>query len=209
MLCASVPCVSYGTSSPSFVLPSPALFAESSFTFLHSLSLTFVYSQIYQIISCVVITFPLLTVPLPLATLCVFVCVLCVSGGLWQGIDRSHSWVNSAYAPGGSRSVLRRNPNSSCELKQVPNSSSSPSPPHHLHLEPYLKSQWFCLYPLLSASHSASHVLPVAPFHPQLHLVCLSQCILSPPHNRQYLLCLRDKISAWCSSDFSPVLHSS
>uniref|UniRef100_A0AAX7UDE9 Dedicator of cytokinesis 6 n=1 Tax=Astatotilapia calliptera TaxID=8154 RepID=A0AAX7UDE9_ASTCA len=48
-----------------------------------------------------------------------------------KGIDRSHSWVNSAYAPGGSRSVLRRNPNSSCELKQVPNpfTSSSPLPP--------------------------------------------------------------------------------
>lgn len=27
-----------------------------------------------------------------------------------QGIDRSHSWVNSAYAPGGSRAVLRRAP---------------------------------------------------------------------------------------------------
>uniref|UniRef100_A0A8C3ACU3 Dedicator of cytokinesis 6 n=1 Tax=Cyclopterus lumpus TaxID=8103 RepID=A0A8C3ACU3_CYCLU len=57
-----------------------------------------------------------------------------------KGIDRSHSWVNSAYAPGGSRSVLRRNPNSSCELKQVPNpsssSSSSPSLPHHLHPPP-------------------------------------------------------------------------
>ncbi|XP_016143175.1 dedicator of cytokinesis protein 7-like [Sinocyclocheilus grahami] len=36
-----------------------------------------------------------------------------------KGIDRSHSWVNSAYAPGGSRAVLRRNPNSSCELKQL------------------------------------------------------------------------------------------
>ncbi|XP_058233853.1 dedicator of cytokinesis protein 7-like isoform X13 [Hemibagrus wyckioides] len=35
-----------------------------------------------------------------------------------KGIDRSHSWVNSAYAPGGSRAVLRRNPNSSCEAKQ-------------------------------------------------------------------------------------------
>uniref|UniRef100_A0A672GK90 Dedicator of cytokinesis 6 n=1 Tax=Salarias fasciatus TaxID=181472 RepID=A0A672GK90_SALFA len=44
-----------------------------------------------------------------------------------KGIDRSHSWVNSAYAPGGSRSVLRRNPNSSCDLKQVPNPSSSSS----------------------------------------------------------------------------------
>ncbi|KAI5607035.1 dedicator of cytokinesis protein 7 isoform X9, partial [Silurus asotus] len=38
--------------------------------------------------------------------------------GSKQGIDRSHSWVNSAYAPGGSRAVVRRNPNSSCELKQ-------------------------------------------------------------------------------------------
>ncbi|KAK0133802.1 Dedicator of cytokinesis protein 7 [Merluccius polli] len=36
-----------------------------------------------------------------------------------KGIDRSHSWVNSAYAPGGPRSVLRRNPNSSCDLKQA------------------------------------------------------------------------------------------
>ncbi|XP_072561324.1 dedicator of cytokinesis protein 7 isoform X2 [Paramormyrops kingsleyae] len=36
-----------------------------------------------------------------------------------KGIDRSHSWVNSAYAPGGSRAVLRRNATSSCELKQA------------------------------------------------------------------------------------------
>nr|XP_046188958.1 dedicator of cytokinesis protein 7-like isoform X2 [Oncorhynchus gorbuscha] len=36
-----------------------------------------------------------------------------------KGIDRSHSWVNSAYAPGGSRAVLRRNPNFTCELKQA------------------------------------------------------------------------------------------
>ncbi|XP_035384990.1 dedicator of cytokinesis protein 6-like isoform X5 [Electrophorus electricus] len=35
-----------------------------------------------------------------------------------KGIDRSHSWVNPAYAPGGPRAVLRRNPNSSCDLKQ-------------------------------------------------------------------------------------------
>ncbi|XP_060109207.1 dedicator of cytokinesis protein 6 [Heteronotia binoei] len=36
-----------------------------------------------------------------------------------KGIDRSHSWVNSAYAPGGPRNVLRRNhPNSSTDLKQ-------------------------------------------------------------------------------------------
>lgn len=27
-----------------------------------------------------------------------------------QGVDRSHSWVNSAYAPGGSKAVLRRVP---------------------------------------------------------------------------------------------------
>ncbi|KAK2497729.1 hypothetical protein MC885_014480 [Smutsia gigantea] len=27
-----------------------------------------------------------------------------------KGIDRSHSWVNSAYAPGGSKAVLRRGP---------------------------------------------------------------------------------------------------
>ncbi|KAG9280103.1 dedicator of cytokinesis protein 6-like isoform X3 [Astyanax mexicanus] len=42
-----------------------------------------------------------------------------------KGIDRSHSWVNSAYAPGGSRSVLRRNPNSSCELKQANDRSAN------------------------------------------------------------------------------------
>uniref|UniRef100_A0A8C8FPK9 Dedicator of cytokinesis 6 n=1 Tax=Oncorhynchus tshawytscha TaxID=74940 RepID=A0A8C8FPK9_ONCTS len=34
-----------------------------------------------------------------------------------KGIDRSHSWVNSAYAPGGSRAVLRRNPNFTCDLR--------------------------------------------------------------------------------------------
>ncbi|XP_077590257.1 dedicator of cytokinesis protein 7 isoform X1 [Stigmatopora nigra] len=42
-----------------------------------------------------------------------------------KGIDRSHSWVNSACAPGGSRSVLRRNPNSSCELKQASDPSNN------------------------------------------------------------------------------------
>ncbi|XP_028679697.2 dedicator of cytokinesis protein 7-like isoform X1 [Erpetoichthys calabaricus] len=37
-----------------------------------------------------------------------------------KGIDRSHSWVNSAYAPGGPKAVLRRNqPNSSGDLKQA------------------------------------------------------------------------------------------
>ncbi|KAM8843766.1 dedicator of cytokinesis protein 7 isoform 2-T2 [Spinachia spinachia] len=76
-----------------------------------------------------------------------------------KGIDRSHSWVNSAYAPGGSRSVLRRNPNSSCELKQVPNpssssSSSSSSPPpscttsdHLSWVFSHLSPQRFCAFP--------------------------------------------------------------
>nr|XP_033779445.1 dedicator of cytokinesis protein 6 isoform X3 [Geotrypetes seraphini] len=37
-----------------------------------------------------------------------------------KGIDRSHSWVNSAYAPGGPRAVLRRNcPSSGAEPKQA------------------------------------------------------------------------------------------
>ncbi|KAM9115232.1 dedicator of cytokinesis protein 6 isoform 2-T2 [Pangshura tecta] len=37
-----------------------------------------------------------------------------------KGIDRSHSWVNSAYAPGGPKAVLRRNPpSSSADLKQL------------------------------------------------------------------------------------------
>ncbi|XP_069460332.1 dedicator of cytokinesis protein 6 isoform X2 [Ambystoma mexicanum] len=37
-----------------------------------------------------------------------------------KGMDRSHSWVNSAYAPGGPKAVLRRNhPNSSADLKQA------------------------------------------------------------------------------------------
>lgn len=97
--------------------------------------------------------------------LCVCVCVVFVSGGFWQGIDRSHSWVNSAYAPGGSRSVLRRNPNSSCELKQVQNPSATPSPPpppptcslisSHW-LAPYLISQCLSLFgpvSLLAMSH--------------------------------------------------------
>lgn len=90
-------------------------------------------------------------------SVCVFVCV---SGGLWQGIDRSHSWVNSAYAPGGSRSVLRRNPNSSCELKQVPNpfTSSSPLPPPP---------------PSCTASHQFSRVISY------LHCICV--CLALSP----------------------------
>ncbi|KAM4677332.1 dedicator of cytokinesis protein 6 isoform 2-T2 [Discoglossus pictus] len=40
-----------------------------------------------------------------------------IMGG--KGIDRSHSWVNSAYCPGGPKSVQRRTqPNSSGELRQ-------------------------------------------------------------------------------------------
>ncbi|XP_018097532.1 dedicator of cytokinesis protein 6 isoform X3 [Xenopus laevis] len=36
-----------------------------------------------------------------------------------KGIDRSHSWVNSAYGPGGPKSVQRRTqPNSNTELRQ-------------------------------------------------------------------------------------------
>lgn len=50
---------------------------------------------------------------------CLSAVCLCLRLVNKQGIDRSHSWVNSAYAPGGSRAVLRRNPNSSCEPKQV------------------------------------------------------------------------------------------
>ncbi|XP_030052865.1 dedicator of cytokinesis protein 6 isoform X2 [Microcaecilia unicolor] len=37
-----------------------------------------------------------------------------------KGIDRSHSWVNSAYAPGGPRAILRRNyPSSGAEPRQA------------------------------------------------------------------------------------------
>ena len=43
-----------------------------------------------------------------------------------QGIDRSHSWVNSAYAPGGSKAVLRRAPPyCGADPRQVP---SLPAP---------------------------------------------------------------------------------
>ncbi|XP_050781479.1 dedicator of cytokinesis protein 6 isoform X3 [Gopherus flavomarginatus] len=43
-----------------------------------------------------------------------------------KGIDRSHSWVNSAYAPGGPKAVLRRNPpSSSADLKQACERSSN------------------------------------------------------------------------------------
>ncbi|XP_077186092.1 dedicator of cytokinesis protein 6 isoform X3 [Paroedura picta] len=40
--------------------------------------------------------------------------------GSSKGIDRSHSWVNSAYAPGGPKNVLRRHlPDSSSDPKQL------------------------------------------------------------------------------------------
>lgn len=43
-----------------------------------------------------------------------------------QAIDRSHSWVNSAYAPGGSKAVLRRAPPyCGADPRQVP---SLPAP---------------------------------------------------------------------------------
>lgn len=120
---------------------------------------------------------------------------MCVSGGLWQGIDRSHSWVNSAYAPGGSRSVLRRNPNSSCELKQVPN------PPLLLLLPTtstsFLNRLWS---PLVASVHTA---LPISSLnsqgldqcafsYPPLGLLSQSspsQLILSPLLHRPFLLC--------------------
>ncbi|XP_040270912.1 dedicator of cytokinesis protein 6 isoform X5 [Bufo bufo] len=41
-----------------------------------------------------------------------------IMGG--KGIDRSHSWVNSAYCPGGTKSVQRRaQPSSNTELRQL------------------------------------------------------------------------------------------
>ena len=57
-----------------------------------------------------------------------------------QGIDRSHSWVNSAYAPGGSKAVLRRAPPyCGADPRQVP-SLPAPArvspPPQHEHLPP-------------------------------------------------------------------------
>ena len=48
-----------------------------------------------------------------------------------QGIDRSHSWVNAAYAPGGSKAVLRRAPPyCGADPRQVP---SLPDVPLHVH----------------------------------------------------------------------------
>lgn len=101
---------------------------------------------------------PFLTVFLPPAALCFCVSFVCAPGGSWQGIDRSHSWVNSAYAPGGSRSVLRRNPNSSCELKQVPSPPSS-----------FASSAFNRL--------CARFIQPVASFNHSLHLLHCSKHI--------------------------------
>uniref|UniRef100_A0A670ZX73 Dedicator of cytokinesis 6 n=1 Tax=Pseudonaja textilis TaxID=8673 RepID=A0A670ZX73_PSETE len=70
-----------------------------------------------------------------------------------KGIDRSHSWVNSAYAPGGPKSVLRRNhPNSSTDLKQVDDSAGHPLNSSVQHIitfvlcnSLFLSSFFFCL----------------------------------------------------------------
>lgn len=48
MLCASVPCVKYGL-QPVLCFPLFSLLCRSSFTFLHSLSLTFVSSPFYPL----------------------------------------------------------------------------------------------------------------------------------------------------------------
>ncbi|XP_036409300.1 dedicator of cytokinesis protein 7-like [Megalops cyprinoides] len=67
-----------------------------------------------------------------------------------KGIDRSHSWVNSAYAPGGSRSVLRRNPNSSCELKQACDRSSN-------RMSAFLESAPYCPTPTRQIARKLLH----------------------------------------------------
>lgn len=96
--------------------------------------------------------------PLPVATRMWLFCLPCVA--LWcvfvssvdkQGIDRSHSWVNSAYAPGGSRAVLRRNPNSSCELKQVP-IKPTPYYPALLPQTIHPNITWNCFRPFYSTT---------------------------------------------------------
>ena len=98
----------------------------------------------------------------------------------------------------------------------------SPPPPPHLHLLTTSTStlNHLCSPPMghslpqfsgvasarLSASHSASQVLPVILFYPRQQRVNSSQFILSPLLNRAYLLRLSDIISAWGSL---PALHSS
>ncbi|KAL0992883.1 hypothetical protein UPYG_G00100510 [Umbra pygmaea] len=68
-----------------------------------------------------------------------------------KGIDRSHSWVNSTYAPGGSRAVLRRNPNSSCELKQQLSDRSCNR------MSSYLDSATFCSVPTRQIAKKLLH----------------------------------------------------
>lgn len=56
-----------------------------------------------------------------------------------QGVDRSHSWVNSAYAPGGSKAVLRRvPPYCGADPRQVLSlpASTRVSPPLHAFFPP-------------------------------------------------------------------------
>ncbi|XP_061079182.1 dedicator of cytokinesis protein 7-like isoform X1 [Conger conger] len=67
-----------------------------------------------------------------------------------KGIDRSHSWVNSAYAPGGSRAVLRRNPNSSSELKQACEHSSN-------RMSAFLENTFFCPAPTRHVAKKLLH----------------------------------------------------
>ncbi|KAJ3598731.1 hypothetical protein NHX12_000674 [Muraenolepis orangiensis] len=67
-----------------------------------------------------------------------------------KGIDRSHSWVNSAYAPGGPRSVLRRNPNSSCDLKQASERSSN-------RMSAFLDSATLCAVPTRQLAKKLLH----------------------------------------------------
>ncbi|KAM6957051.1 dedicator of cytokinesis protein 7 [Aplochiton taeniatus] len=67
-----------------------------------------------------------------------------------KGIDRSHSWVNSAYAPGGSRAVLRRNPNSSCELQQASERASN-------RMSAFLDSSIFCSVPTRQVAKKLLH----------------------------------------------------
>lgn len=168
--------VSCSISSCSFFLPSLALFSGLSSL---ATSPVFVYWSISVSLYLLYGNYPPLTHCALASCRSVYMslCFVCVAGGFWQGIDRSHSWVNSAYAPGGSRSVLRRNPNSSCELKQVQNpsystsSSSSPPPPpswtilinfHQLAPVSFLKGHYLCLPP--PCLSLCLPILPATPF---------------------------------------------
>lgn len=170
MLCASVPCVLYGTSSPS----SPAFFADLSLTFFYTpwSPLLLLPSFILQIISCAVITFPLLTVALPLATLCVCVCVclwwpmaghwplpllgkLCLCPWGLQICDTPEPQLQ-LWAQAGAKSLLLTFLSWTISDQLV-------------WVISYLSSQGLYLHLLLYASQSAS--LPLTPSHPRLHLV--------------------------------------